>query len=232
MSALLLSWLVTAGSAVVLLRSAYRARRRDVLVARASHELRGPLQAVLLGLSAGTRDLRVLEGEVQRVALALQDLDVARGASRPLGRLGDAVDVAALVRAQVAAWEPVADDRGRSLRHTAAAERVVVRGDGRRLAQALGNLIANALDHGEGEIVVAVLDLPGGDVGIEVRDEGPGLRTPLSLTLVRGRTSRGEHGHGLVVASEVARTHGGRLRRAGGGPSGAGLALELPRIAA
>ena len=59
-----------------------------------------------------------------------------------------------------------------------------------RLAQAFANLVANAIEHGGGEVRVRARAAPGGGVRIEVTDGGPGSRRPLA-ELVAGRAAGG-----------------------------------------
>jgi signal transduction histidine kinase len=101
-----------------------------------------------------------------------------------------------------------------------------VRGDRTRLAQACGNLLANAVEHGGGAIELRARAV-GRRVRIEVADHGPGLPAPVARLAARARNGRGRRGRGLAIASEIAARHGGRLAAA---PSsgGARLMLELP----
>jgi two-component system sensor histidine kinase QseC len=229
--------------------------RRAEVVARAGHELRGPLCAAGLALHGAARDggadgwADAVGLELERAGAALADLAAATAWPSPaLGRLRRArrdarvatpgmaptddavvlapVDVAALVRAQSGPWVAAAPGIGRRLVVSAADGAVLVHGDRARLAQAVGNLLANAVEHGEGTIELSV-GCAGGVARVEVTDEGRGLPGPLDR-LVRGpRGGRGGRGRGLAIAAGVAARHGGRLVT---GPSrrGARIALELP----
>ena len=78
------------------------------------------------------------------------------GESRPLV-LGE------LLAEVAASWEPVAAAQGRFVCVEAGAGAgAIVRGDPERLAQALGNLVANALEHGAGAVHVGVGRRPDG----------------------------------------------------------------------
>jgi signal transduction histidine kinase len=200
--------------------------RRLELVARACHELRGPLTAAGLALSAGAPAADV-ERELRRAALLLDDLAAAgRGARAP--QRAERVDLAELLAHQEATWRLVAPAFGCELRVEAPGDGspAVVRGDGLRLAQAIGNLVANALEHAGGRVEVSARRA-GARVRVEVADEGPGLPAPVAELARRARGGRGRRGRGLAIAADVAARHGGRLLAA---PStrGARLVLELP----
>jgi DNA-binding response OmpR family regulator len=222
-------WLVVLFALVIAGSCALELRRRRELVARACHELRGPLTAAHLALHASARHgeappprLAAIESELTRAAVALDDLAAARRGRRAPDR-DEAVDVGDLLAYQALTWRVVATVFGSRFELVEPGRGAMVRGDRVRLAQAVGNLVANALEHGEGR--VELLARANGDrVRIEVADEGPGLPAPVrDLT----RRPRGRRGRGLAIAADIADRHGGRLVAA---PSarGARLALELP----
>lgn len=108
------SWLVTA--AVLALH--LRAHHRLVLVARACHELRGPLFAVQLGLhglGAEPARLAAIELELQRAGRALDDLVAAPSGGR-VQTARELVDLAELVESYAPAWVTLASRYGASLR--------------------------------------------------------------------------------------------------------------------
>lgn len=231
--------LVVLGAAV-----AARERRcavaRAEAVARASHELRGPLQAAMLGLSVVARPdvapdratrtrLVAVERELLRATLALTDLEAAHGRASADERVED-VDVTALLASQVEAWRASAQRDGRALRLAAGPGRLLVRADARRIAQATGNLIANALEHGAGTVTVRAQE-HGGRVRIEVADEGRGLPTSVQHLVSRRRRPQDPRGRGLLIAAEIAERHGGRLATV---PArhGCRIVFELPRALA
>jgi signal transduction histidine kinase len=198
-----------------------RAAVRAELVARASHEVRGPLTAALL--AAG--DAAAVEAQLQRARLALDDLLAARRG----GHAPDAHEPLALsaLMAQVAlSWRPAAAAQGRVLHVETAASGAYVLADRTRLAQAVGNLIANALEHGDGAIEVRAR-ARGSRVRLEVHDRGDGLRSPVAQIAARPRAGRGRRGRGLAIAAEIAKRHGGCLTSAPS-PRGAALVLDLP----
>jgi signal transduction histidine kinase len=207
-------------------------RRRRELVARACHELRGPLAAAHLALHASRRHgdapssrLAAVEIELRRAGLALDDLAAARSGRRAADRQ-DIVDVGDLLAHQADTWAAVAPVFGCGLDVATAPGTAVVRGDRVRLAQAVGNLLANAFEHGAG--TVRVRARPVGDrVRIEVSDDGPGLPAPVAELTGRARAGRGQRGRGLAIASDIAGRHGGCIVAAPSG-RGARVAIELP----
>jgi signal transduction histidine kinase len=223
----LLGWILAAAAASALVIAR---RSLDERLARACHELRGPLTAVRLGLSLGVRDaalsgprLRAIDAELERAAAALDDLAALRNRALPF----ELVDVGEVVGHSVAAWEPVAAAGGVAVERVGAADGVGVWATRARLAQAIGNLLANAIGHGASRVRVTI-GAQEGVVRVEIADDGPGLPAPVSELVRRGRRARGAHGHGLAVAAQVAKGHHGRLLAA---PAlhGARLVLELPR---
>jgi signal transduction histidine kinase len=234
----LAGWL-TASGAVVAAGGAWRALTgRMESVARACHELRGPLTAARLGLQLGERAgelsparLRAIDLELGRAALALEDLDGVR-ARGPMTALRpfEPVDLAELVADSVEACRPAATARAVSLKASWSGRPASVWGDRLRLAQATGNLIANAIEHGGGAVEVRG-SVDGARARVEVIDSGPGLPAPVAELVRRPRAGRGVRGRGLAIVGAVAASHGGRLTVA---PSrcGARLVLELPVIEA
>ena len=221
-------------------------RVRMEAVARACHELRGPLSAVRLGLELGSAGgeltparLRAIDLELGRASLALDDLAATRVSATRLAatRLAAArrrprvlgscepVDLAQLLADSVEAWRPRAIRAGAELSVAWSGDARRVWGDRIRLAQATGNLIANAIEHG-GATIQARGTATDRGARIEVLDDGPGLPAPVAELAGRARGGRGRRGRGLAIARSVARAHGGDLASA---PSerGARLVLEL-----
>lgn len=229
----LTGWLAASGAGIAAgaVRRALAGRMESV--ARACHELRGPLTAARLGLQLGANTgeltparLRAIDLELGRAALALEDLDAAGGRQGRAWRALEPVDIRELVGDSAEAWRPSAEAQGVELVVSWSGTSPAVWGDRLRLAEATGNLIANAIEHGAGTVEVRGHGEPS-RVRVEVRDEGPGLPAPVSELVRRPRAGRGRRGRGLAIASTIVTRHGGRLAAA---PCarGARMVVELP----
>jgi signal transduction histidine kinase len=107
------SWALT----LAFVASYLRAHRRLVLVARAAHELRGPLFAMQLGLhglGGEPARLAAIELELQRAGRALDDLTAApSGARAETNR--ELIDLTELVESYAPAWRTLASGYGARL---------------------------------------------------------------------------------------------------------------------
>jgi signal transduction histidine kinase len=169
------SWVLAA----LLVVAVARLRRRLELVARAEHELRGPLTAVALAAESIRRGRSVdLEAELLRARLALDDLTAARRGRRARS---PRADLERIVRSSAHSWGASVDWRAGSVRSDA------------RAAQAVGNLLANAAEHGDGDTVVRV----------EIVNK---KREPVAVPV---RVA--DRGRGLGIAAAAARDAGGSL---------------------
>jgi two-component system, OmpR family, sensor kinase len=218
-------------------------RRERRMVADASHELRTPLTLLRAEVQLALRaprdaaDLRTALESVarqsERLARLAEDLLVLARAdegrlpirSEPLAA-GDLLDAAA-VRAAASA-----DAAGRELAVDGAVDAVLL-ADPDRAAQALDNLVANALAYGAGEVELSARPVDG-RVELHVRDGGEGFPDDL-LPRAFERFSRGDParagggtGLGLAIVAAIAEAHGGdaAARNLPGG--GADVWISLP----
>jgi two-component system OmpR family sensor kinase len=119
----------------------------------------------------------------------------------------------------------------------------VLRADPDRLAQALRNLLGNAIDHTTDErglVRMRVEPRAGGSVRFSVEDDGPGIPTDqrervfgrfYRTDAARNRASGGT-GLGLAIVRAIADAHGGRARAGSSPEGGARIELELPGFTA
>lgn len=196
-----IGWLLAVGSLVEL-------RRRSGLIADAAHELRGPLTAISLGIEAlrrqpaARRRAEALATELCRLEVAADDVAAAargrRAAEQPT-QLG----LERLVNGSGESWQAAAERRGGRVVFDWAADGATVRADRRRLAQAFGNLIANAVEHGDGEIVVRGRRADGA-IRVEVENR-------VAAPMRQRRRPHRARGRGLAIAARALEGAGGRL---------------------
>lgn len=204
-----------------------REGRRRTALNKAMHELRRPLQILSLTLPDGPHKPARVESSLELATVALDRLDREINGS-PLARVVTEVSVDELVEEAVRRWKKPARDSGVSLKREWNGPATFVHGDRFDLAQALDNLLNNAIEHGYGEVRIG-WRRDGHQVGISITNSGvrgaarKGLRR-------RRRDSR--RGHGLRVVKRIARRHGGgfALQSMHGGVT-ATLRLPLARRA-
>jgi signal transduction histidine kinase len=214
-------------AATVAAQSLRNGRRRSALN-EALHELRQPLQAVALAAGPGVAAAGD-DDPIGLAAAALERLDREINGIPP-APISAAVDARALVQAAVGRWQARARFCEAALELRWNAGGAIVNGDRCMLAQALDNLIVNAIEHGGPTIVVAARR-HNGRLRIAVVDSGraarPRSRRNSPAEVIARLSGRNRHGHGLAVVRRVASMHDGRfvLSRASGGSL---AALELP----
>jgi signal transduction histidine kinase len=221
-------WPLATTLAAAVAAQGLRAGRRRSALNEALHELRRPLQAIALaGGPAGSPP--VLESSVQLAAAALERLDREVNGSA-LRRPPEEVELRPLLDGAVRRWQARGRLSGASLKLRWRAGRAIVVGDRVELAQALDNLIVNAIEHGGPEISVDARPYRG-RVRIVIADSGcaarPPTRTDTPAEVIARLSGRRRRGHGLAVVRRIAAAHNGRfaLRRS---ERGSLALLELP----
>ena len=214
-----------------------------------SHELRTPLTTVRMAadvlhasreelLPALRRSSELLVAELDRFEALLADLLEISRLDAGVAELGaENVDVHGVVSRAVEAVRGLADESGTPLELNLPVG-VIAEVDPRRVERIVRNLVANAIDHGEGRLVRVVLGEDERTIAVLVRDHGVGLR-PGEAALVFNRFWRAEEsrarrsggsGLGLSIAIEDARLHGGWLQAWGEVGKGAAFRLTLPKV--
>ncbi|HZO21566.1 MAG TPA: HAMP domain-containing sensor histidine kinase [Steroidobacteraceae bacterium] len=200
-----------------------------------AHDLRTPLAELRSRLEELSLTRPEAEETFAEIDAAVVDVDRVIRIFNALLRLAEidagmrrsgfvAINAADIARQAVDFYLPAAELKGISLSYRGGP--AGISGDPVLLAQAIGNLIDNALKYaGEGgQIEVEVQTLADGRVRISVADGGPGIpdseKPKVPTRFYRGDTSRGTPGVGLglsLVAS-VAKVHGGALELADNHP--------------
>jgi signal transduction histidine kinase len=202
--------------AVVAVRDRVRDRRRRRSLNERLHEIRRPLQALVLSAKPVTT---AGPDPLELALAALRDLDREVNGER-LGMRRRPVEARMLAIAAAERWRARATGSGRRIGVRWHCGEELADVDPVRIAQALDNLIANALEHGAGPITIEGARR-GGRIQLAVRDRG-------TRPVRRVRESREpQRGHGLRVARSLARGNGGRLRLRAAG-RGTVAAIELP----
>ncbi|MFC8295418.1 ATP-binding protein [Streptomyces sp. NPDC057242] len=237
---------------VVSLRGTEARRRTErshaELIATVAHELRSPLTSVkgftatLLHKWERFTDeqkrlmLETVDADAGRIKRLIAELlDISRIDSGRLEVRRQPVDIAAAVGRHVHA-------------HTTGGQspdRFFVRirpqlpplwADPDKIDQILGNLLENAVRHGEGTVTIEVAPTTTGDDGEEgtvvtVSDEGPGIPEE-SMSRVFTRfwrgSKRGGTGLGLYIVKGVVEAHGGTITVGRGPRGGAEFRFTLP----
>jgi len=222
------------------------------LISTVAHELRSPLTSVK-GFTATllrrwdrfTDDqkrlmLETIEHDADRVTRLISELlDISRIDAGRLEVRRQPVDVVGAVRRHVERM--VASGHASTRFDVRAADTVPeVWADPDRLDQVLGNLLENAVRHGEGTVTVDVAlgsepsapGRPGGRVvAVTVTDEGEGIaEEDMQRVFTRfwqGRR-RGGTGLGLYLVRGLVEAHGGRITVGRGAAGGAQFRFTLP----
>lgn len=223
------------------------ARLQDEFVSLVSHELRTPLTSVLGYLELLTDGTDPLTEEQQEYLTVIE-----RNARRQLRLVGDLLlsaqvgagrfsispqrtDAGEIVRAAAAAAAPVAEAAGVEL--VASVTPTVLDADPVRLAQAVDNLVSNAIKFtpAGGTVRLGVEPSAGGAV-IVVADSGIGI-PPDELSQLTTRFFRASSatrraipgvGLGLSITKAVIDAHGGRLEIASTLGEGTTFTITLP----
>ncbi|MFY0527872.1 GAF domain-containing protein [Archangium gephyra] len=222
---------------------------RDEFVAIATHELRTPLSALSLQLTALQRSVdagRLPTEEKLRKSLVTARrqterleqlvkhlLDVSRISTGGMALEPEEVDLSELVRWVVVRFEEKLAEAGCTA-VVRADTPVVAKVDRLRVEQVVMNLLSNAMKYAPGQPVELQVERRGNLAVLGVRDFGPGISPEAQARIFeRYQRATGQHareslGLGLYVARQIARAHGGELNVESTPGQGAHFRLHLP----
>jgi two-component system sensor histidine kinase MtrB len=223
------------------------AQRR--FVSDVSHELRTPLTTIRMAGEvihearsefdpALARSAELLHTQLDRFETLLADLlEISRFDAGAARLENESLDVGEIVGRVVDGLGPLADRGASPIIYQPSPVPCVAECDPRRVERIVRNLVANAIDHGEGGAVTVSVAADPTAVAVVVRDEGVGLGSD-ELPQVFDRFWRadpararntGGTGLGLSIAKEDALLHGGWLQVWSRPGLGASFRLTLPR---
>ncbi len=225
-----------------------RVQRR--FVSDVSHELRTPLTTVRMAADvlhearqgfdpAVERSAEILQQQLDRFEALLADLlEISRYDAGAAQLEAEPTDLRTVARTVLEAMETLAERKGTRLSLVAPTTPCTAEVDSRRIERVLRNLVANAIEHGEGRPVRVIVAADEHAVAIAVRDHGIGL-APSDVGMVfhrfwradpaRARTTGGT-GLGLSIALEDAHLHDGWLQAWGEPGDGCQFRLTVPRL--
>jgi two-component system, OmpR family, sensor kinase len=213
-------------------------------VADASHELRTPLAILKTELELAMHGdhspeeleetIRSAAEETERLVRIAEDLLVLSSSEQgELPVISQPVDAHALLDRVLQRYATRAQDLGRRLEMDAP-EGMTLMADQLRLEQAVGNMLDNALRHGDGGVMLAGSEHDG-RIELHVLDEGPGFapefvgRAFERFSRADAARSGGGTGLGLAVVDGIAVAHGGEARASNRASGGADVWISVPR---
>lgn len=212
-------WPVALSMAVVIAGGRVREGRRRRTLNERLHEIRRPLQALALSVKPSAAES---PDPLELALAALSDLDrEVNGGGIEFSRRP--VEARMLAIAACERWRTRAAGAGRRIAVRWRCGDALADVDPLRVSQALDNLIANALEHGDGPITLE--GLRNGDrIDLIVRDSGATAADRLR------EHADPRRGHGLRITHRLARGNGGELRVGSSRRTGTVAALVLPLV--
>jgi signal transduction histidine kinase len=218
---------------------------RKQMTADIAHDLRTPL-SLILGYTEALSDGKlpgspeiyaVMHQEANHLNRLIDDLrliSLAEAGELPLNRTPLAPGT--LIERAAAAFGPRADQKNVGLAVEVQPGLPPVEVDPERMAQVLGNLLANALRYtpGGGQVRLAAR-LDGNEVCLQVKDSGPGIAAEDLPHIFdrfyradKSRQAGEESGLGLTIVKSLVEAHGGRITAESAPGQGASFSVRLP----
>ncbi len=213
-----------------------------------AHDLRTPLTELRSRLEELTWSRPGADDVFPAIESAVQDIDRIIAIFNALLRLAEidnglsrsgfvTTSMTRLAADAVEFYQPLAELKSLHL-HFSPSPEIEAAADPLLLAQALGNLIDNALKYATRDIRIAVQRDADARLAIIVSDDGPGIaaheRDKVTQRFYRGDASRGTPGTGLGLSlvAAVAKLHGGSLKLTDAHPGSEHPGLEIRLILA
>jgi signal transduction histidine kinase len=197
---------------------------RDQMLAMVSHDLRTPLQIIMIAaadLESSSPQLAPTVRKMERAAERMDKMirDLLDYASIDAGRFSispRAHDISAIVAETLAGFESVASVRNVELAMVVPDGLPLAFCDRDRVLQVTTNLVGNAMKIlAKGGLVVVRAEQRADKIMISVVDTGPGIPAQEQSWLFerywRGQRTYAGHGLGLAIARGIATAHGGEM---------------------
>jgi signal transduction histidine kinase len=191
-------------------------QRERALVGDVSHQLRSRITALVLRLDelsthpdpdARREALAALE-QTERLSEVLDELLEAARAARAAG--AEPVDLRKGLTEVADEWRPALESQGRRLK-LRVPDGLLARVTPARIREAVGALVDNAIQHGDGTVTISAREGVNALV-VEVTDTGPGVPEELVPHVFdRGVSVQSSTGLGLALARALVEADGGRL---------------------
>jgi signal transduction histidine kinase len=223
-------------------------RSRDDVLAVVSHDLRNPVNTIVMSasllsdeefdLEAGQRDkqLEIITRSARRMDQLIQDLlDVTQIESGRLTMRFRCEDPTAIGRELCEAFHGVADEKSLHFSCDLRGDFHKVHVDRDRVLQALSNYLSNAIKFTarEGKVALVAAPIDGGGVRFSIADTGPGIASDQLPHIFdrywqgRGTAHLGA-GLGLSITNGIAKAHRGRAWAESKVGAGSTFYLEIP----
>ena len=191
----------------------------DDRLAVLAHELRSPVAALAAIADAfAATERRLAAADATRL------LELAVAACRSIDRLVTDEDAFSVVSRRVE-LAPLLEEVAAGRADVQVDPGLTVSADPVRLRQAIGNLLENALRHGD--TVRLAARSRGRTVAISVGDDGPGIPDDVDV-FAPGVSGDGSTGYGLPIVRAIAARHGGHVELESTPGEGATFTLVLP----
>ena len=218
-------------------------------VADVSHELRTPLTTIKMAeeliydnreemIEPLQKSSEAMHSQILRFERLLEALlEISRyDAGAVQGRFEE-INLVATVESAIHSVEPLAKKRGSEIVLETAKSEIVAEFDEQRIERLLRNLLANAVEHGEGKPIHVAIGEAKNAVAVSVTDHGVGMsREQLDKVFSRfwradpaRKRSIGGTGLGMAIAQADATLHNGWLQVWAKPGEGASFRLTLPR---
>lgn len=221
--------------------------QQQQFIADASHELKTPLTVILSNInllvhspdipdSANKRRMEHIQSESVRMKHLVESLLVlARSDSMKSAAVHAPLDFSYLVSSSIMFFEPMAFEMGKSI-SSGIEDRIMVRGDEKKLVQLVGILLDNACKYSEdGSCIKVNLSCKAKEALLTVTNEGIPLTKEelgrLFLRFYRADPSRGSipgYGLGLSIAQNIVTEHKGKIGAASDGIRANTFSVSLP----